>query len=454
MSLSSRPAAPRSAIDVTGSEPGARPMPRSMRPGCGGLQQGELLGDGQRRVVGQHHARRSRAGSARSARRGGRSAPAGWWPRPRPCCGVRPPSSGCSRAGRRSARAAWSPPAHRRWSGRCARGRGRERKDALQGQRRTAAARSRDPRFGVRRAERDRLRRNRRGGGEDVVEHRRGEPAGEGVLLAGVVAADQRDRTGRRARRRVTPWPNFGAGVPTEPPADATMPAPPARRTRRARRSPARRRRPAATRRPATARTSPRSAGVGALSGGAHRTARDHASVVERQPVRGVDASRLSWPARRGAAPRTGSRRDRSPVNTRPVRLRAVRGGRQPDDQDPRRRRPRSRAPAGPSTARRRRTGAWLDGDLLAPLHQPRAGPAHADLGVELLDGRERRRQRPAPAPASSATAVSRARRVAGPAGAGRHRRVEHRAGARMRQLHPHTVHAAGNSSRSGPGRC
>ncbi len=33
MSVSSRPAAPRSAIEVTGSEPGARPMPRSMRPG-------------------------------------------------------------------------------------------------------------------------------------------------------------------------------------------------------------------------------------------------------------------------------------------------------------------------------------------------------------------------------------------------------------------------------------
>ena len=29
-----RGAAPRRAIEVTGSEPGARPMPRSMRPGC------------------------------------------------------------------------------------------------------------------------------------------------------------------------------------------------------------------------------------------------------------------------------------------------------------------------------------------------------------------------------------------------------------------------------------
>ena len=56
MSRSSRPAAPRSRIDVTGSEPGARPMPRSMRPGRGRFQQRELLGDRQRRMVGQHHA--------------------------------------------------------------------------------------------------------------------------------------------------------------------------------------------------------------------------------------------------------------------------------------------------------------------------------------------------------------------------------------------------------------
>ena len=41
------------------ASPGARPMPRSMRPGRGGLQQGELLGDGQRRMVGQHDAARA-----------------------------------------------------------------------------------------------------------------------------------------------------------------------------------------------------------------------------------------------------------------------------------------------------------------------------------------------------------------------------------------------------------
>ncbi|PQM45642.1 hypothetical protein C1Y40_04196 [Mycobacterium talmoniae] len=34
MSRSSRPAAPRSMTEVTGSDPGARPMPRSMRPGA------------------------------------------------------------------------------------------------------------------------------------------------------------------------------------------------------------------------------------------------------------------------------------------------------------------------------------------------------------------------------------------------------------------------------------
>ena len=41
---------------VSGSVPGARPMPRSMPARVRRLEERELLGHHQRRVVGQHHA--------------------------------------------------------------------------------------------------------------------------------------------------------------------------------------------------------------------------------------------------------------------------------------------------------------------------------------------------------------------------------------------------------------
>ena len=59
MSRSSRPAAPRNASDVTGSEPGRAADAEVDAAGVRGLQQRELLGDGQRRVVGQHHPARA-----------------------------------------------------------------------------------------------------------------------------------------------------------------------------------------------------------------------------------------------------------------------------------------------------------------------------------------------------------------------------------------------------------
>ena len=69
---------------------------------------------------------------------------------------------------------------------------------------------------------------------EDVVEHLRGELAGERVLLARVVAADQRDVA--EAAQAVAPCPNFGAGVGTAPPADADhLQRSPPRERRRAR---------------------------------------------------------------------------------------------------------------------------------------------------------------------------------------------------------------------------
>ena len=48
----------RSARDVAGSVPGARPMPRSMRSGMQRLERVEHLGHAQRRMVRQHDAAR------------------------------------------------------------------------------------------------------------------------------------------------------------------------------------------------------------------------------------------------------------------------------------------------------------------------------------------------------------------------------------------------------------
>ena len=136
----------------------------------------------------------------------------------------------------------------------------------------------------------------------------------------------------------------------------------------------------------------------------AHR--RGHPSVVERQPIRGVDAQRLVGQA--GAVQRREQEVAGAVAGEHPAGpVAAVRGGRQPDDHHPR---PR-RAPTRNRPAPVRLVGERLaldDRDLFAPLDQPRAGAAHRHLGVEL-----RRRFSTAaaiarPAPASSATAVPR----------------------------------------------
>ena len=125
MSVSSRPAAPRSAIEVTGSEPGARPMPRSMRPGaaasssanCSATASGAWLGSitppepsrscvGLRGEVGDHHGRAGGGDRGHVVVFGH-------------------PVAGVAQRRRRSAPAARSRPARPRWSDRCGRGRGR-----------------------------------------------------------------------------------------------------------------------------------------------------------------------------------------------------------------------------------------------------------------------------------------------------------------------------------------
>ena len=116
----------RSSCVMTGSDPGARPRPRSMRPGSERLEGRELLGDHQRRVIRQHDAARSEAD------------PRG------PCCGGRrqhrwrrrgdgrhvvvlgEPVPAVARADRRRRRRTGMPQQPARSSGRCAPGRGRE----------------------------------------------------------------------------------------------------------------------------------------------------------------------------------------------------------------------------------------------------------------------------------------------------------------------------------------
>ena len=79
-------------------------------PGVQRLEHGELLGDDERGVVGQHHAAGADLDRRRRRRRGGPSAPAATCWRPSACCGARRPRSGGSRAPRRAGRArSWRP---------------------------------------------------------------------------------------------------------------------------------------------------------------------------------------------------------------------------------------------------------------------------------------------------------------------------------------------------------
>ena len=288
--------------------------------------------------------------------------------------------------------------------------------------------------------------------GEDVVEHRRGEPAGERVLLARVIAAEQRDLADGSDRRAVAELrrrrPDDTAGART-----IVQRRPPAR-SRRARRSPARRH--AVSRHSASSHGAhvARSAGVGALAGGAHRTAAATRVSLSANPSAASTHSRL---VRQPGAVQRGEQEVAGPVaGEHPAgAVGAVRGRRQPDDHHPRPRRPQ------PGTGRPQY--GWSAKDLRLTTatssrhcHQPRTGPAHRHLGVELA-----RRVRTAPARSRHLRrrrrdSVSRRGRVTGPPGTRGHRRVEQRAGARMGQLHRHTntVHAVQIGMPGGPRRC
>ena len=86
---------------VIWSAPGARPMPRSIRPGCSASSSRELLGDRERCVVRAASRRRSRRGSVRWQRRRGRSARRASCSPRSACCGARRPRSAGSRGARR-----------------------------------------------------------------------------------------------------------------------------------------------------------------------------------------------------------------------------------------------------------------------------------------------------------------------------------------------------------------
>ena len=263
----------------------------------------------------------------------------------------------------------------------------------------------------------------RRGPAEDVVEHGGGEAAGEGVLLAGVVAAEQQHgavaagRRGRPTRRGRT----SGAAAVRR-----TRRRPGRRGPRPSRTRPARRP-PAATARPAGSPGGSRAGRclarpvVGLLSGGAHRTVATIRAPTSRWPS--PACSLVAWTASPTRCSDANSQSpDESPVNTRPVRLPPLAAGARPTIEHRRLRvAPARDRPAPVGLVRERRP---LDlRDLLAPRDQPRAGRADRHSRVQLgeLVGRGQ--------PAYVVRAVRDRglprRRVVGPAGAGWYGRGE-----------------------------
>ena len=96
---SSTPPAPwRSAQLVTGSVPGARPMPRSIRPGYAASSSANCSATTSGAWLGSITPPEPDPDPRRWPRRPARSAAAGWSPRRPACCGARPASSGGSRA--------------------------------------------------------------------------------------------------------------------------------------------------------------------------------------------------------------------------------------------------------------------------------------------------------------------------------------------------------------------
>ena len=189
----------------------------------------------------------------------------------------------------------------------------------------------------------------RRGRAQHVLQHRRGEPAGEGVLLADVVAAEQvqRPRAPRPARRAPRARNAAGGAAPSSPrrPAPAAAPA---SRTRRARRPPAARGSRASSARsqaPQVSRSCRRRLVVRrrAVHG------RGDPGAAQRQPVAGVHGRRLV------GQPHGVQRREQhvagAVAGEHPAgAVRPVRGGREARRSAATRRRGRGRAPGVPST--------------------------------------------------------------------------------------------------------
>ena len=236
--------------------------------------------------------------------------------------------------------------------------------------------------------------------------HLPGQPAGEGVLLAGVVAArrsvhvaaappPRRGRTSASAAARRAPAATSDA--------QGAVPAEGARaRPRRARVGSTSR----SSRRSQGAQVS-RSAAVGLLSGGAQRTAATIRASDQPLPVAGVDGW-SAWPARpaRCSAAKSQSP-DRSPVKIRPVRLPPFAAGASPTTST----RGVGVAPAGDRPAPVGLVGErrpLVRGDVLPPAHQPRAGAADATPG--------RRARRGPPAASAPRPSVGVVRRPGCPA--------------------------------------
>ena len=153
---------------------------------------------------------------------------------------------------------------------------------------------------------------------DDGVEHRLGEPSRERVLLADVVAAQQHRA---RPERHLAPCANGGSGLGHAHAGGGQRgEQPPTTRSRRAPRPRARSAARGAARLPATASRCLRSAVVGLLTGGAHRTPRVRRVCRSSCPSPAcVLVGCVASPARCSAAYSQSPLR--SPVKMRPVRL-------------------------------------------------------------------------------------------------------------------------------------
>ena len=269
-------------------------------------------------------------------------------------------------------------------------------------------------------------------GSEHLVEHWFGEPARERVLLARVVAAEYDDlpapirtRTPGRIQRHIDRDSHAVAEPGTRPryleaqPTERSPQRVPAERARGTR----------LTRTVGSTNSSSasshgeqvsRSPGVGALAGGAQRTAATIRVPTSRWPSPACSlVARSASPTRCREA--NSQSPDRSPVNTRPVRLPPLAAGARPTT----RTRGCPGSPPGdrPSPVRllsERR--ALLDRHLLAPGDQPRAGAADRDPSRQLGErprapGQRRPRRRHPPPPRLPASPGRRANQLPGGTG-------------------------------------